>query len=69
MKMGLTPYEILRRGEARAKELGLSAETPPGDIIKAIVADPTLLQRPIVEVGDKAVLARPAEKALDLVGS
>ena len=67
MKMGLTPYEILRRGEAKAKELGLSAETPPGDIIKAVVADPTLLQRPIVEVGDKAILARPAEKALEIV--
>ena len=67
MKMGLTPYEILRRGEAKAKELGLSAETPPGDIIKAVVADPTLLQRPIVEVGDKAVLARPVEAALELL--
>ncbi|MEP6704292.1 MAG: ArsC/Spx/MgsR family protein [Acidobacteriota bacterium] len=67
MKLGLTPYEILRKGEAQAKELGLNAETPPGDIVKYIVQYPALLQRPIVEVGDKAVLARPAEKALELV--
>ena len=67
VKMGLAPYEILRRGESKAKELGLTAETPPGDIIKAIVADPALLQRPIVEVGDRAILARPAEKALEIV--
>lgn len=57
----------MRKGEAQAKELGLSNETPPSDIIKYIVQYPALLQRPIVEVGDRAILARPAEKALDLV--
>ncbi|MEO8574332.1 MAG: ArsC/Spx/MgsR family protein [Pyrinomonadaceae bacterium] len=67
MKLGLTPYEILRKGEAHAKELGLNADTPPGEIIKYIVQYPALLQRPIVEVGDIAILARPAEKALELV--
>jgi arsenate reductase len=65
--MGVTPFEVLRKGEAQAKELGLSADSPPGDIIKAIVQHPALLQRPIVEVGDKAIMARPAEKALELV--
>ncbi len=67
MKLGLSPFEILRKGEAQAKELGLSPETSPGDIIKAIVTYPALLQRPIVEVGDRAILARPAEKALEIV--
>ncbi len=65
--MGVSPFEILRKGEAQAKELGLNAETPPGEIIKAIVEFPALLQRPIVEVGDKAIVARPVEKALELV--
>jgi arsenate reductase-like glutaredoxin family protein len=32
-----------------------------------IVKNPNLLQRPIVEVGNKAVLARPIEKALEVV--
>lgn len=67
MKLGLSPFEIVRKGEAQAKGLGLSAETPPGDIIKYIVQYPALLQRPIVEMGDKAVVARPAEKALEIV--
>ena len=67
LKLGVSPFEILRKGEAQAKELGLSAESPPGDIIKAIVQYPALLQRPIVEVGDRALIARPAEKALELV--
>jgi arsenate reductase len=67
MKLGLSPFEIVRKGEAQAKQLGLSAETPPGEIIKYIVQYPALLQRPIVEVGDKAIVARPAEKALEIV--
>lgn len=65
--MGVSPFEVLRKGEAKAKQLGLSTETPSRDIIKYIVQYPALLQRPIVEVGDKAILARPAEKALEIV--
>jgi arsenate reductase len=68
LKLGLSPFEVLRKGEPQAKELGLTAETSPGDIIKYIVQYPALLQRPIVEVGDRAILARPAERALELVG-
>jgi arsenate reductase (glutaredoxin) len=47
--------------------LGLSPDTPEPKILAAIVANPGLLNRPIVEVGDRAVIARPAEKALDLI--
>ena len=69
MKLGLSPFEILRKGEAKAKELGLNPESPPGDIIKYIVQYPALLQRPIVEVGNRAILARPADKALEFIKS
>lgn len=68
-KANLSPFEVLRRKEPLFKELNLSPETPPGEIIKLIVANPSLLQRPIVEIGDKAVLARPVEKALELINS
>ena len=64
-KSGLTPFEVVRAKEA--KEFGITAETPPDEIIRHLVKNPALLQRPIVEVGDRAVLARPAEKALDLL--
>ena len=66
-KLGVSPFEILRKGEAQAKELGLNPDSAPGEIIKAIVQYPALLQRPIVEVGDTAIIARPAEKALEIV--
>lgn len=66
-KTGLSPYEVLRRGEPDFKALGITIDTPDADVIKAMVAKPGIIQRPIVEVGDKAILARPVEKALELL--
>ena len=66
-KAHLKPFDVLRKGEAVFKELALTAETPPDKIIRLIIENPSLLQRPIVEVGDKAVLARPVEKAMEII--
>ncbi len=68
-KAGLKPFDVLRKGEAAFKELGLNKETPDDQVIRAIVDHPGLLQRPIVEVGDKAVLARPIEKAMEIIAA
>jgi arsenate reductase len=66
-KMNLSPYEVLRKNEIVYKESNFTPETPPDEIVKMIVENPALLQRPIVEVGERAILARPYEKALDLL--
>jgi arsenate reductase len=63
-KAGLSPREALRVKEPGAAEL---ADASDEEIIAAMAADPVLLQRPIVERGDRAVLARPAERVLDLL--
>lgn len=68
-KAGLRPFDVLRRAEPEFKTLDITAESPDADVIKAIVAHPSILQRPIVEVGDNAVLARPIETALELIRS
>ena len=68
-KADLKPFDVLRKGEAVFKELNLSKDSSDNEIIRAIVENPSLLQRPIVEVGSRAVLARPAEKALELINS
>jgi arsenate reductase len=65
--MGMKPFEVLRKGEAAVKSGQITADTPDNKVIDLIVADPNLLQRPIVEVDDKAVMARPVEKALALI--
>ena len=62
-KTGLRPIKLVR-GAAAA---GINEETSDKDVIKAMVADPNLIQRPIVEVGNKAVVARPVDKALQLI--
>jgi arsenate reductase len=66
-KTELKPFDFLRKGEAVFKELNLTEKTSDKEIIEAMVKYPNLLQRPIVEVGEKAVLARPIEKALTLI--
>ncbi len=66
-KANLSPFEVLRKKEPLFEELNISEDTPSEEIIKLIIENPSLLQRPIVEVGDKAVLARPVERALELI--
>src|SRR5215831_17405555 len=61
-KMGIKPRELLRTGEAIYRELGLSKkELSDSELIALMVQHPDLMQRPIVERGDRAVLGRPTE--------
>lgn len=61
-KMGIKPRELLRKNEAIYRELGLAKkEVSDYEIISLMVTHPDLMQRPIVERGDRAVLGRPPE--------
>ena len=61
-KMQIAPRKLLRTNEAKYRELQLGArELSDEEIIALLVAHPELLQRPIVERGDRAVLGRPVE--------
>ncbi len=67
-KMDLTPRDLLRKSEAIYKELGLaSGEFSDAELIALMVEHPDLLQRPIVERGDRAVLGRPTENVKELL--
>ena len=63
-KAGIGPRDALRMKEPGAREL---ADASDDEIIDAMVREPALLQRPIVERGDRAVLARPVERVLELL--
>jgi arsenate reductase len=60
------PRVIMRTGEAVYKELGL-AGAERGPLLDAMVANPILIERPIVIRGDRAVIGRPPENVLDLL--
>ena len=67
-KAGLSPADVLRRREPLVRELGLDGDLPGDDELIAVMADhPVLVQRPIVERGERAVLARPVEKVLEVL--
>ena len=60
------PRQMMRTGESVYSELGL-ADADRERLLEAITEHPILLERPIVIVGDRAVIARPPEKLLDLL--
>ncbi len=67
-KLGITPRQLLRKGEDAYKENNLS-DTSLSDqqLIDAMVAHPKLIERPIVINGSKAALGRPPERVLDIL--
>lgn len=61
-KAGLTVREVVRAKEDLYKSLKLSDPALGEDhLLDLMVLHPDLIQRPLVEKGDKAMLARPAE--------
>jgi arsenate reductase (glutaredoxin) len=67
-KMKLSPRDLLRKSEPIYKELGLAkAELSDAELIDLMVKHPDLMQRPIVERGDHAVLGRPTENVKELL--
>ena len=67
-KMKMKPRELLRKGEAAYKDLGLAEDKfTDSELIGFMVEHPDLLQRPIVERGDRAVLGRPTENVKELL--
>ena len=67
-KLGLQSMrEMMRRGEAAYKDLGLASEEDEDALLDAMVANPTLIERPIVVNGDKAAIGRPPESVLEIL--
>jgi len=67
-KAGLTPREVLRTKEDLYKSLHLADHTQSDDeVLDLMVEHPDLIQRPLVEKGDQAMLARPAETIAKLL--
>ena len=67
-KMKMTPRELLRTSEPVYRELGLGkGEFTDDELIDLMIKHPDLIQRPIVERGNRAVLGRPTENVKALL--
>ena len=67
-KMNVSPRDLMRKSEPVYRELGIaSGEFSDSELISLMVEHPDLMQRPIVERGDKAVLGRPTENVEELL--
>ena len=65
--LDMSPRDLIRRREAPYKELGLKDENKTRqELIDAMVANPKLIERPVVIAGGRAALGRPPESVLDL---
>ncbi len=60
------PRDMMRTHESEYEQLGL-ASAGRDQLLDAMVAHPILIQRPIVIRGDRAVIARPADRVLALL--
>lgn len=59
--------QLMRTKEAIYKELGLDEVQDEQALIAAMVANPKLIERPIVVNGNQAALGRPPEQVLDIL--
>lgn len=67
-KMNLKPRDLMRKSEPVYKELGLAEDRfSDSELIALMIEHPDLIQRPIVERGDRAVLGRPTENVRELL--
>ena len=67
-KLGIAPRDLLRKGEQVYRDLKLGKrELSDDELIRLMVENPDLIQRPIVVRGNKAVLGRPPENVDELL--
>jgi arsenate reductase len=64
LKLNMKACDILRKDEPSVSNLSTTSDD---EIIKAMIENPDLIQRPIVVRGSKAKLCRPPESVLELL--
>ena len=67
-KMKMPARELLRTKEEIYRKLRLAERDLTDDeIVEVMIEHPDLIQRPIVEKGSRAILARPAERLKEIL--
>lgn len=63
----LSPKDAIRTSEAAYRALALGERVSEDDLIKLMVANPTMIERPIVATDKGVVIARPTEKIMEVL--
>jgi arsenate reductase len=66
-KLDMQPSQVIRKSEPLYIEQYEGKKMTEEEYLQAILDNPVLLQRPIVIKGDKAIIARPPEKVLEIL--
>lgn len=66
-KLNIPAIELIRKNEAIWKEQFKNKNLSENELVEAMVAFPKLIERPIIEKGDEAVIGRPLEKISPLI--
>jgi arsenate reductase len=67
-KLGIGPRELMRKEEQIYRDLQIGKrDLPDEELIRLMVENPDLIQRPIVVRGQRAVLGRPPENVEQLL--
>lgn len=66
-KLGLSPMQLVRKGESVWKEKYKGKELSDDQVIEAMIVNPKLIERPIVVKDQSAVFGRPPENILELI--
>ncbi len=66
-KLGLKPIDLIRRKEPLWIEKFEGKKHTPAALLKIMAKNPILIERPIVINGDRAIIARPLEKAAEII--
>lgn len=64
--LGVPAHAIVRRKDAAAAAI-VPDDLTEDKLIAAMIAHPTIIERPIVVSGEKAALGRPPERVLDIL--
>jgi arsenate reductase len=66
-RLGVPPQAVARRDADEYQVLRLSDRTPAAEMTAALAQHPRILERPILVSGERAVVARPAERVRELL--
>jgi arsenate reductase len=67
VKLGIGADQLVRKNEVYYKENLKGLELNEHQLIKAMIQNPKLIERPIVVAGERAALGRPPEAVLEII--